>query len=427
MTGRERIEKAWALQAVDRVPFVPAVYEHKARLIGRTPSQVCRSLDLLLEALEREDEIYGPDALTVGLDVYNVEAEALGCGVRYFDGSPDVPAVEAPILGGPGELGRLGRPDPGRDGRMPLFVEAAARLQRAKGAEVMVRGAVTGPFSLACALAGTEEVLVATVEDTRFVRALLDFAARTAVDFGTAFLEKGVEPVLFDSKASPAAASPRVFREFVLPVYRDLVRPRPPRGGRADRPAHHRGGHDGDPRGAAGDRGRSASLRRGIGPGALRPEMPGRTTGPEGERRCPPRPPGHAGRDPRGGRPPARSDGGPAGPSLRVRRRGLRLRSGERPRPARSPRRVLPDLDGSPDDSFVPAGAYAGGRVVADDRSGADRARPFLRTSLSTFPASTAVVVPTPVAQTAPQAEARTRRSSHSSGTRSPIPRPRAR
>ncbi len=225
MTGRERVEKAWAREAVDKVPFVPAVYEHKARLIGRTPSEVCRSLDLLLEALEREDGTYGPDALTVGLDVYNVEAEALGCGVRYFDGSPDVPAVEAPILGGPGELGRLGRPDPGRDGRLPLFIEAAARLQKSKGAEVMVRGAVTGPFSLACALAGTEEVLVATVEDPRFVRALLDIAARTAVDFGKAFLEKGVEPVLFDSKASPAAASPRVFREFVLPVYRDLVVP----------------------------------------------------------------------------------------------------------------------------------------------------------------------------------------------------------
>ena len=108
---------------------------------------------------------------------------------------------------------------------MPLFVEAAARLERAKGRDLVIRGALTGPFSLACALAGTEEVLVATLEDPGFVRELLDFAARVAVDFGSAFLAKGVEPVLFDSKASPAAASPRVFREFVLPAYRDLVIP----------------------------------------------------------------------------------------------------------------------------------------------------------------------------------------------------------
>lgn len=225
MTKRERVERAYAFEPVDKVPFVPAIYEHKARLVGRSPSEVCRSLDLLLESLEKELELYDPDALTVGLDVYNVEAEAVGCEVRYFGRSPDVPAVAAPLLAGPGDLGKLGRPDPERDGRMPLFLEAAARLREAKGRDIVVRGALTGPFSLACALAGTEEVLVATVEDPAFVRRLLDFSARVAVDFGTAFLGRGVEPVLFDSKASPAAASPRVFRDFVLPAYRDAVIP----------------------------------------------------------------------------------------------------------------------------------------------------------------------------------------------------------
>jgi len=225
MTKRERLEAAFALGAPDLTPFVPAVYEHKARLIGRTPSEVCRNLDLLLEALEAELAVYGPDALTVGVDVYNVEAEAAGAAVRYFDGSNDVPAVVEPIVAKPADLGRLGLPDPARDGRMPLFVEAAARLHKDKGRDVVVRGAVSGPFSLACALAGTEAVLVATLEDPPFVRALLEHAARTAVVFGRAFLAAGVEPVLFDSKASPAASSPRVFREFVLPVYREAVIP----------------------------------------------------------------------------------------------------------------------------------------------------------------------------------------------------------
>lgn len=225
MTKRERFERTLALRPADKPPFVPAVYEHKARLIGRSPSEVCRSLDLLLEALERELELYDPDALTVGVDVYNVEAEAAGCAVRYFGAGPDVPAVAAPLLRGPGDLGRLGRLDPGRDGRMPLFVEAAARLHKARGRDLVVRGALTGPFSLASAVAGAEELLVATIEDPAFVRKLIEWAAGVAVDLGRAFLERGVEPVLFDSKASPAAASPRVFREFVLPAYRDHVFP----------------------------------------------------------------------------------------------------------------------------------------------------------------------------------------------------------
>jgi len=225
MTKRERVERTYAFEPADRVPFVPAVYENKARLIGRSPSEVCRSLDLLLEALSRELEVYDPDVLTVGVDVYNVEAEAAGCEVRYFGREPDVPAVAGPILKAPGDLGGLRRPDPGKDGRMPLLIEAAAQLERAVGRDIVVRGAVTGPFSLACALAGTEEVLVATLEDPGFVHGLLEFSAGVAIDFGTAFLEKGVEPVLFDSKASPGAASPRVFREFVLPAYRDRVMP----------------------------------------------------------------------------------------------------------------------------------------------------------------------------------------------------------
>jgi uroporphyrinogen decarboxylase len=225
MTKRERVERTSALEPVDRLPFVPAVYEHKARLIGRPPSEVCRSLELLLEALEKELEVYDPDVLTVGMDVYNVEAEAVGCEVRYFPGAPDVPAVTGPLLDGPGGVGRLRRPDPCRDGRMPLFVEAAAQLVRASGRDLVVRGALTGPFSLACALAGTEQLLVATVEDPHFVRALLEFSAGVTVDFGKAFLDRGVEPVVFDSKASPGAASPRVFHEYVLPVYRDLVVP----------------------------------------------------------------------------------------------------------------------------------------------------------------------------------------------------------
>ncbi len=225
MTKRERLERTLSLEPADKVPFVPAVYEHKARLVGRSPSEVCRELDLLLEALEKELEIYDPDALTVGLDVYNVEAEAAGCEVRYFGRDPDVPAVAAPLLGGPADLGKLGRLDPSRDGRMPLFVEAAARLHKDRGRDIVVRGAVTGPFSLASALAGSEGLLVATVEDPAFVRDLVAWAAGTAVDLGTAYLERGVEPVLFDSKASPAAASPRVFREFVLPAYRDVVIP----------------------------------------------------------------------------------------------------------------------------------------------------------------------------------------------------------
>jgi uroporphyrinogen decarboxylase len=45
------------------------------------------------------------------------------------------------------------------------------------------------------------------------------------VEFGKAFLKRGVEPIMFDSRATPTLASPRVVKNLLLPVYRDYVLP----------------------------------------------------------------------------------------------------------------------------------------------------------------------------------------------------------
>jgi len=133
--------------------------------------------------------------------------------------------VAEPVVRSARDLDRLGLPDPEKDGRMPVFLDAARRLHRLIGGDTIVRGALTGPFSLACALAGTEVLLVATAEAPGFVRKLVGFCGTVTAAYARPFLAAGLDVVLFDSKASPGAASPRVFREFVLPVYRDLVVP----------------------------------------------------------------------------------------------------------------------------------------------------------------------------------------------------------
>jgi len=225
MTKRERVEAAYALHPVDRIPFVPAIYEHKGALIGKSPSQICRNADFLYAGLRAELETYDPDLLVVGIDVYNVEAEALGCAVRYFDESNDCPGIVTPILDGPAALSRLGLADPESAGRMPLYLEVAGRLQAEIGHSIIIRGAVTGPYSMAAELIGSEAFVLLTVDDPVFARRLLDFCAGMTVEFGRAFLRRGVEPIIFDSRATPAMASPRIFRSLVEPVYRELIFP----------------------------------------------------------------------------------------------------------------------------------------------------------------------------------------------------------
>ncbi len=224
MTPRERVARTYALLPHDRPPFVPAIYEHKARLIARTPSEICRSAELLEAALERELELYAPDMVVVGVDVYNVEAEALGASVIYFD-DPSVPGLRGPVLSRPEDLDRLGLPDPECDGRMPLLLGVAQSLARRHGSRIIVRGAVTGPFSLASAIVGAENLMIACLDQPAWARRLLDVSARVSSLFALAFLQRGVEVVLFDSRAAPPLLSPRLFRELLLPVYRDFLIP----------------------------------------------------------------------------------------------------------------------------------------------------------------------------------------------------------
>ncbi|MHC4363221.1 MAG: uroporphyrinogen decarboxylase family protein, partial [Planctomycetota bacterium] len=83
MSPKERVRLALQGRETDRPLFCPAIYEHMAKLVGRSPSEVSRSAGLLEQAVLAEYETYAPDMLTVGIDIYNVEAEALGSEVAF--------------------------------------------------------------------------------------------------------------------------------------------------------------------------------------------------------------------------------------------------------------------------------------------------------------------------------------------------------
>lgn len=222
MNGRERIEAMCTGRRPDRPPFAPAVYEHKAALVGTSPSILAQDARLLERALLREAEVYDPDLLTVGVDVYNVEAEAFGSPVRFFE-SNDVPSVEGPILVPGGDIGRLVLPDPESSSRMPLFLAAGEAVQRRLGQEKIVRGALSSPFSIACELVGSAEMAMAMIDRPEWVSKLLAVTSEAAKAYGRAFIRRGLGVILFDSHAAPPLVSPALYRSLVLPATASVI------------------------------------------------------------------------------------------------------------------------------------------------------------------------------------------------------------
>ncbi len=221
-----RLQDALACRNSGQIPFIPAIYEHKAWFVGKTPSTVCRDVDLFTEAVLAEFEQVRPDALVIGIDVYNLEAEASGSQVTYFDNEDtSIPAIgtSGAVLDEETAVSSLQIPRAAKDGRMPLNLEVARRVLAKLGSQVPVRGAVSGPFSMAANLVGAENLFLMTLTNPRRVHDIVDFAMKAALEFGRAFLEIGCGVIVFDSQSSPDLLSPAMYHEFILGPTKRLI------------------------------------------------------------------------------------------------------------------------------------------------------------------------------------------------------------
>ncbi len=224
---RAEIENVLRCGTPRAVPiFLPAIYEHKAWFIGSTPSAISRDANLLARAMLAEFEAIGPDALVVGVDVYNLEAEAAGCTVSFYEGDDtSIPGIKPGdhIIHVGDDLSAARVPNPLKDGRMPVNLEAAKIVRRELGSDFWIRGAISGPFSLAISLVGAEAVFIACLDNPDWVRELLAYTGRIITAFGQGYIDAGVELVVFDSQASPELLSPSMYEEFVLPITQDVA------------------------------------------------------------------------------------------------------------------------------------------------------------------------------------------------------------
>jgi hypothetical protein len=114
----QRMNAVRAGQVVDRWPWVPSVYEHGARLLEKSPGEVSRSAALMAEAALCAYRTYAHDVVSVGIDIYNIEAEAFGCAISDGAGK-SIPGVTSHPLGS-GPLEPRQARHPGARARQPF-------------------------------------------------------------------------------------------------------------------------------------------------------------------------------------------------------------------------------------------------------------------------------------------------------------------
>ncbi len=210
MNGLELIQKAFSLQPVERIPWVPFVGVHGGFLTGINAETYLKSSDEIVKGVSKAVEEYNPDGIPVVFDL-QVEAETLGCELRWSETGP--PAVVSHPLSEGKKLSELKIPGPG-DGRIPVCLEAT-KILRAKYPDIALYGLITGPFTLALHLLGTD-IFMKLFEEPDEVNEVMDFCTEVSLKMAEYYMEAGCDIIaLVDPMTSQI--DPLTFETFVTP------------------------------------------------------------------------------------------------------------------------------------------------------------------------------------------------------------------
>lgn len=195
----------------ERAGWVPFVGVHGGFLIGKKAVEYLRSAELIVQGLNKAIDLYKPDGIPIVFDL-QLEAEVLGCKLQWHEETP--PSVVSHPLQGEKWIDDLPKFDLEK-GRLPIVKQAGKILAETKGAEVVLYGLITGPFTLSAHLRGSE-LFYDLLADPQRVHELMEFSKCIGYRMADFYLDIGCEVIaVVDPMTSQI--SPQHFHDFVAP------------------------------------------------------------------------------------------------------------------------------------------------------------------------------------------------------------------
>jgi len=179
----------------DRVPVYAQMHEFTMHELGIPANKFYTTPEILTPATLEIAERYGLDVGFVDYDVYNIEAEALGQKVVFFENYiPDVDR-STPLISGPSDLHKIRTPDFDTAGRFAKVIEMHSIYVKLTALPPSLQ--FCAPFSLAANIRGIENLIMDILRNPDFARSLFD-----------AIVEEVLAPwILYQKEQFPNAAS----------------------------------------------------------------------------------------------------------------------------------------------------------------------------------------------------------------------------
>ena len=208
--GKERIQKAFRCEPVDRIPWVPFIGCHGAALLGITAEEYLKSEGKIVSGVQAAIARYNPDGIPVMFDL-QLEAETFGCDLVWARENP--PSVASHPLQKGKTVEDLEVPSPSA-GRIGIVLNAGRRIRKMHP-DIALYGLVTGPFTLSLHLLGAD-IFMAMYDDPDMVKRLLAFCRDVTRAMAGYYMDAGCDVVaVVDPMTSQIG--PDQFREFATP------------------------------------------------------------------------------------------------------------------------------------------------------------------------------------------------------------------
>jgi len=210
-TGKELIIAAIERKKVERIPWVPFTGVHGGKLIGKNATEFLQSSENIVNGIAKSVELYRPDGIPVVFDL-QIEAETFGCELNWSDDNPPA-VISHPLFDGKAELEDLKIPTK-ESGRMPIVLEATRELRK-KFPDLALYGLITGPFTLALHLLGTD-IFMGMFDRPDYIHKVLHFCSEVGSAMAKMYAEEGCDIVaVVDPMTSQIG--PDQFAEFCTP------------------------------------------------------------------------------------------------------------------------------------------------------------------------------------------------------------------
>jgi len=221
MNSLERHKLALDMKEADRVPVAPSFLTRAVRKAGVCQYDYHTNPEILAYTQINHCEAYDFDGLFISSDNV-IMYEALG-GKIIFKDKNSYPFWTCPLVTNSKDLSKLKIPDPVKDGRMGIIIEAAHIAMEKVGHQRFVLANIdSGPFALATVIMGMEQAMVFLLEKPEEMKKILEFCSHVTITYGRSMAISGCHGLQF-GESPVSLIGRRMYEEIVWPYDCEVI------------------------------------------------------------------------------------------------------------------------------------------------------------------------------------------------------------